>query len=85
MKTSLTSRERMLVAIRNQEPDVVPVAPDMSNMIPCRLTGKPFWDVYLHEDPPLWKGQIALQECHWHACAIAISPLVSAAHPSKAA
>ena len=54
----LTSRERMLLAIRNQQPDVVPVAPDMSNMIPCRLTGKPFWDIYLHEDPPLWKAYV---------------------------
>jgi hypothetical protein len=22
-------------------------------MVPARLTGKPFWDIYLHEDPPL--------------------------------
>jgi hypothetical protein len=22
-------------------------------MIPCRLTGKPFWDIYLYRDPPL--------------------------------
>lgn len=58
MRPSLTRRERMLVAIRNQEPDCVPVAPDMSNMIPCRLTGKPFWDVYLYEDPPLWKAYV---------------------------
>ncbi len=28
---------------------------DISNMIPCRLTGKPFWDIYLYKDPPLWK------------------------------
>ena len=52
----VTSRERMLVAMKNGTPDRVPVAPDMSNMIPCRLTGKPFWDIYLFNDPPLWQA-----------------------------
>ncbi len=27
-------------------------------MIPCRLTGKPFWDIYLFKDPPLWKAYL---------------------------
>lgn len=48
----------MLVAMRNQQPDRVPVAPDISNMIPCRLTGKPFWDIYLYQNPPRWKAYI---------------------------
>ncbi len=39
-------------------PDCVPVAPDFSNMIPARLTGKPFWDLYLYEDPPIWEAYI---------------------------
>jgi uroporphyrinogen decarboxylase len=52
----LTSRERMLAAMRNQQPDRIPVAPDISNMIPCRLTGKPFWDIYLYQNPPLWRA-----------------------------
>ena len=50
---SLTSRQRILTAMRRQVPDHVPVIPDISNMVPCRLLGKPFWDIYLHEDPPL--------------------------------
>lgn len=54
----MTSRERMITAFCNRQPDMVPVSPDMSNMIPCRLTGKPFWDIYLHGDPPLWKAYI---------------------------
>jgi len=37
---------------------MVPVAPDTSNMIPCRLTGKPFWDIYLYQDPPRWQAYI---------------------------
>ena len=55
----MTPRERMLAAIRNEIPDRVPVAPDISNMIPCRLTGKPFWDIYYFNDPPLWKAYLA--------------------------
>ena len=58
----MTSRERMLTAMRNQQPDRIPVAPDMSNMIPCRLTGKPFWDIYLYQDPPLWRAYMAAVE-----------------------
>ena len=27
-------------------------------MVPCRLTGKPFWDIYAFKDPPLWKAHI---------------------------
>lgn len=54
----MTSKERMITAMWNKVPDTVPVAPDISNMIPCRLTGKPFWDIYLYEDPPLWLAYI---------------------------
>lgn len=53
---NMTSRERMLIAMRNGQPDRIPAAPDISNMIPCRLTGKPFWDIYLYQDPPLWQA-----------------------------
>ncbi len=54
----MTPRERMLVAMTNGMPDRVPVAPDMSNMIPCRLTGRPFWDIYYFADPPLWEAYL---------------------------
>jgi uroporphyrinogen decarboxylase len=54
----MTSKERMVTAMRNEQPDRVPVSPDISNMIPCRLTGKPFWDVYFNQDPPLWRAYI---------------------------
>ena len=54
----MTSKERMMIALKGGQPDCVPVAPDTSNMIPCRLTGKPFWDIYLYQDPPLWQAYI---------------------------
>jgi uroporphyrinogen decarboxylase len=61
---SMTSRQRMLLAMTNQQPDRVPVAPDMSNMIPCRLTGKPFWEIYYFQDPPLWQAYIDAARCY---------------------
>ncbi len=54
----MTSRERFLIAMTGGQPDRVPCSPDFSNMIPCRLTGKPFWDIYLNSDPPLWRAYI---------------------------
>ena len=54
----MTSRERLLAVLHHELPDCVPCCPDISNMIPCRLTGKPFWDIYAYQNPPLWKAYI---------------------------
>jgi len=54
----MTSRERLLAALHHQIPDCVPCCPDISNMVPCKLTGKPFWDIYVYQNPPLWKAHI---------------------------
>lgn len=55
----MTPRERLLATLSGRIPDCVPVAPDFSNMIPARLTGKSFWDLYLYNDPPIWEAYIA--------------------------
>ena len=49
----MTGKERILLAMTNQQPDRVPVVPDISNMVPARLTKKPFWDVFYHQNPPI--------------------------------
>jgi uroporphyrinogen decarboxylase len=54
----MTKRERLLAVLRGEIPDCVPACPDISNMVPAKLTGKPFWDIYLFQDPPLWKAYI---------------------------
>ncbi len=54
----MTNRERLIAVMKGEIPDCVPVCPDISNMVPARLTGKPFWDIYLYQDPPLWKAYI---------------------------
>ncbi|MCM8803526.1 MAG: hypothetical protein NC827_09545 [Candidatus Omnitrophica bacterium] len=48
----------MLTCIWNKKPDIVPVAPDISNMIPAKLTGKPFYDIYFYNNPPLWEAYL---------------------------
>lgn len=55
---TITPRERLTQVIAGRIPDRVPVAPDFSNMIPARRTGKPFWDLYLYNDPPIWEAYI---------------------------
>jgi len=55
----MTPRQRLLTVLAGDMPDCVPVMPDTSNMIPARLTGKPFWDLYLYRDPPIWEAYIA--------------------------
>lgn len=59
MNSTMTSRQRMLTAMRNGIPDRVPVCPDISNMIPANMTGKPYWDIYLHDNPSLGDAYLA--------------------------
>lgn len=54
----MTNRERLQTVLSGGIPDCVPVAPDFSNMIPAKLTGKPFWDLYLYNDCPSWEAYI---------------------------
>ncbi|MCL2052109.1 MAG: hypothetical protein FWG91_10345 [Lachnospiraceae bacterium] len=54
----MDSRERLLTVLNKGIPDHVPVAPDTSNMIPAKMTGKPFWQLYLYQDPPIWKAYL---------------------------
>ena len=51
MPTSMTGRERMLTAFRRQKADSVPVSPDISAMVPVRLTGQPFDEMFLDGKP----------------------------------
>lgn len=48
---ALTGRQRMLTAFGLKEPDYVPVAPDLSAMVPIRLSGKPFDEIFLDGRP----------------------------------
>lgn len=54
----MNSRERLLTVLNGKIPDHVPVMPDLSNMVPAKMTGRPFWDIYLYQDPPLWRAYL---------------------------
>ncbi len=54
----MNSRERLLTVLKGGIPDCVPVAPDFSNMIPAKLTGMPFWDIYLYRKKPIWEAYL---------------------------
>jgi hypothetical protein len=57
-RKNMTPRERLQTVLAGKIPDCVPVAPDFSNMIPAKLTGKPFWELYLYQNPPIWEAYI---------------------------
>jgi uroporphyrinogen decarboxylase len=49
----MTKRERMMMALSGKVADRIPVAPDMSFMIPCKMQNKPFYEVLLYGNPSL--------------------------------
>lgn len=51
MSEAMTGRQRMLTAFGLQEPDSVPVSPDLSAMVPVRLSGRPFDEMFLDGRP----------------------------------
>ena len=54
----MNSRERFLITMKNGQADRVPCTPDFSCMIPCRRTGKPYWESLLFGNPPHWKAYL---------------------------
>ncbi|MHB1484208.1 MAG: uroporphyrinogen decarboxylase family protein [Saccharofermentanales bacterium] len=58
MKNEMTPRERIMTALSNKVPDRVPATPDISIMIPCKLTGKPFWEIEINSNPSLASAYI---------------------------
>ncbi len=56
--SEMTSKQRMKTALSGGIPDRVPAAPDISCLIPCRFSGRDYWDVLYYANPPLWKAYI---------------------------
>jgi len=52
----MTKKQRMLTAMTGGTPDRVPCSPDANWMIPAKMTGKPFWEVFRDNNPPIWKA-----------------------------
>ncbi|HEX9614638.1 MAG TPA: uroporphyrinogen decarboxylase family protein [Bacteroidota bacterium] len=47
----MTSKERLMTAFRRKMADHVPVCPDISVMVPAKLTGHPFYELFLDGRP----------------------------------
>ena len=58
----MTSKERLLAAMRNEMPDRIPVAPDISTYIPVKYTGLPFWEVLWQNKVSLWQAYLDVAE-----------------------
>lgn len=54
----MTKKERIITTLFNKQADRVPVTPDISIMIPTRLTGRPSWDVEYYKKPSLTTAYI---------------------------
>ena len=54
----MTSKERLLIAMQNEVPDYVPVAPDVSTYIPIKRTGLAFWEVCFRNVVPQWRAYL---------------------------
>ena len=57
---SMTAKERILTAMRGDVPDTVPVQVGMSQMVPAKMTGLPWWDIFLFHKVELWRYQLEL-------------------------
>ena len=51
MTETMTGKQRMLTAFALKEADHVPVAPDISAMVPVRLSGTPFDQAFIDGKP----------------------------------
>lgn len=49
----MSKKERIITTLFNKQADRVPVTPDISIMIPTRLTGRSSWDVEYYNSPSL--------------------------------
>lgn len=80
----MTKRERFLAALGNGVPDRVPAAPDMSNYLPCKRTGLPYWDIYFHGAIPLWRAyldNVRYFDCEAWVASCAGAPIIAEDSP----
>ncbi len=61
-------RQRMLTAFARKEPDHVPVSPDISAMVPIRLSGRPFDEMFLDGQPHNGYASASVAQAYVDAC-----------------
>ena len=56
----MTRKDRITAAFRNEKPDRVPVSPELWDVIPIRVSGRPWYELSAtsYGKLPLWKAQL---------------------------
>jgi len=54
----MTSKERITTAMKNRKPDMVPVTPGLSEMVPVKYYGGDYIQFFLKDRIPLWKARV---------------------------
>ena len=56
----MTQKDRITAAFRNEKPDRIPVSPELWDVIPYRVSGRPFYEFTgtSFGKTPLWKAQL---------------------------
>ena len=56
----MTYRDRITAAFRGEQPDRVPVSPELWDVIPIRVSGRPYWEFSATSfgRTPLWRAQL---------------------------
>lgn len=70
----MTSKQRLLAAMRNEVPDRLPVAPDISTYIPIKRSGLPFWKICFDGAIPHW--QLYLQAADHYGLDAWVAPVM---------
>ncbi len=67
MSEQMTPRRRMLTSFARREPDCVPISPDISAMVPVRLAGRPFDEMFLDGHPHHGYASASVAEAYVNA------------------
>ena len=56
----MISKERITLTFRNEKPDRIPVSPELWDVIPIKISGRPFYEIggTTFSKIPLWKAQL---------------------------
>lgn len=58
MSETMTPKERITVAMRNERPDRVPVTLGLSEMVPVRYFGDDYIEFFWKGDTPMWRARV---------------------------
>lgn len=75
----MTPKQRITTAFKNQKPDRIPVSPELWDVIPIKVSGRPFWEIggTAFAKIPLWQAQLEAYQFFGCEAWIAVEPGLS--------